>query len=282
MTALLQIITIPVDPVLVRLGPLAVHWYGLMYVVGISVGLYVALPYVEQIGINRAKVYAIFWPVLIGSLIGGRLYYVVQSNLGWYLQHPAAILATWEGGMAFYGAIFLGGITAFVAARRERISFPRLLDGAAVLIPVAQAFGRIGNIINGDIIGYPSTLPWATRYTNPLNTFVPSHTLAYQPAAAYELIFSVLLFAVIWRVRFRLAPPGSLFALWLLLYSVGQFILFFGRANTIVLAGLKQAQITAIVVIVLLLPAWLLWRRFYRPEGACAQPDDLAVLRENP
>jgi phosphatidylglycerol---prolipoprotein diacylglyceryl transferase len=258
------IITIDLDPVLFKLGPIAVHWYGLMYVLGIAAGLLVALPYAERVGIGRDTAYEIFWPVLIACLIGGRLYYVVQSNFGWYLTHPQNILATWEGGMAFYGAVFFGFAAAFVAAHLKAAPFARVLDTAAVFIPLAQTFGRIGNIINGDILGYPSRLPWATQYTNPANTFVPSHSTAYQPAAAYELLFTAALFALIWALRFKFRVPGTLFALWLVTYSVGQFVLFFGRANVIVLWGLKQAQITALIVVAISIPAWLLWRRYYR------------------
>ncbi len=259
----LSVINIGIDPVLVHLGPISVHWYGVMYVLGIAAALYFILPYAARRGVDRDTAYDIFWPVLIGCLIGGRLYYVVQSNLGYYLTHPAKILATWEGGMAFYGAVFLGAVTAFVACRWKHVSFPLALDVAALFIPLAQAIGRIGNLVNGDIIGYRSTLPWATRYTNPNNTFVPSHTLAYQPAAAYELLFSLALLVLIYALRFRFRVPGTLFALWLVLYSIGQFLLFFGRDNVIVMFGLKQAQLTAIVVVVLALPIWYLWRQYY-------------------
>ncbi len=257
------IIKIGIDPVLVHIGPIAVHWYGVMYVVGIAAGLWVALPYAERHGINRDLAYEIFWPVLIASLIGGRLYYVVQSNFGWYLMHPVQILATWEGGMAFYGAVFLGGATGLIACRLKGVSFGIVLDAAALFIPLAQTFGRIGNIINGDIIGYASRLPWATEYTNPHNTFVPSHAIAYQPAAAYELLFSLGLFVLLWTVRKRFRVPGTLFALWLVLYSIGQFGLFFARRNIIVLLDLKQAQLTALAVIALTVPLWYLWRRYY-------------------
>jgi phosphatidylglycerol:prolipoprotein diacylglycerol transferase len=177
--------------------------------------------------------------------------------------------------MAFYGAVFLGVVTAFFVCRAKQVSFPRLLDATAIFIPLAQAFGRVGNIINGDIIGYPSSLPWATQYTNPHNTFVPSHSAAYDPAAAYELLFSLALFAVIWIWRFRFRTPGTLFTIWLVAYSAGQFFLFFLRANVIVLLGLKQAQLTAIVVVALAIPAWLMWRRYYADqhgEGAGGIP----------
>ncbi len=257
------VISIGIDPVLVRVGNLAVHWYGLMYVVGIVAGLYVMLPYAERLAISREVAYESFWPVLIACLVGGRLYYVLQSNAGWYVQHPLKILATWEGGMAFYGALFAGFPVLYLVCRRKGISFPRALDAAALFIPLAQTFGRMGNIINGDILGYPSSLPWATRYTNPDNTFVPSHTVAYQPAAAYELLFSAALFALMWLCRFRFRVPGSVFALWLVVYSAGQFLLFFMRDNPVVLLGLKQAQITALIVLAIAIPLWVAWREVW-------------------
>lgn len=256
-------IDIGIDPVLVRLGPLSIHWYGLMYVIGIAAGLALMLRYAESRGTRREVVYEFFWPILIASLIGGRLYYVVQSNFGWYLQHPQNILATWEGGMAFYGAVFAGTITAAVLCRLKGMNFGYALDVATIFITVAQPIGRIGNIINGDILGYASTLPWATRYTNPANTFVPSHTLAFQPAAAYELVFGLALLAAAWFLRYRFGVPGTLFTIWLVGYSIGQFALFFERANVVVLWGLKQAQLTAIVVVLLAVPAYLAWRRWY-------------------
>jgi phosphatidylglycerol:prolipoprotein diacylglycerol transferase len=255
------IIKIGLDPVLVRIGSVAVHWYGLMYVVGIVAGLFVALPYAEKQGISRERAYEVFWPVVVASLVGGRLYYVAQSNIGDYLRHPQDILATWEGGMAFYGAVFLGTATALFVCLRRGISFPVAMDAAALFIPLAQAFGRVGNIINGDIVGYASNLPWATEYTNRANTFVPSHSVAYDPAAAYELLFSLALFGLIWALRSRLRPSGTLFAVWLVTYSVGQFALFFARNNPVVLLELKQAQLTAIVVVAVAVPVWLLWRR---------------------
>jgi phosphatidylglycerol:prolipoprotein diacylglycerol transferase len=259
----LLVIKIGLDPVLVRLGPVSVHWYGLMYVLGIVSGLYIALPYAERHGIPRDRAYEVFWPVLIACLIGGRLYYVLQSDLGWYVRHPQNILATWEGGMAFYGAVFFGIPALYFAATRVGSSVAHLLDATALFIPIAQTFGRVGNLVNGDIIGYPSAAPWATQYTNPNNTFVPSHLVAYAPAAMYELMFSALLFVLLWRIRERFSVPGTLFSLWLTLYSAGQFLLFFARANTVVALGLKQAQWTALIVLAVTIPVWLVWRQYY-------------------
>lgn len=259
----LAVIKIGLDPVLFRLGPLSVHWYGLMYVVGLAAGLYLMAGYAEQRGISKDTTYEIFWPVLIACLVGGRLYYVVQSNFGWYLRHPQNILATWEGGMAFYGAVLAGTAAVFVISRLRHMSFPIMLDCAVILVPLAQTIGRIGNLVNGDILGYPSTLPWATQYVNPHNTFVPSHSIAYDPAAAYELLFSLALFLLIWAVRFRFRVPGTLFFVWLVIYCVGQFVLFFDRANAVVWLGLKQAQLTSLVLLMVAIPIYGVWRRYW-------------------
>jgi phosphatidylglycerol:prolipoprotein diacylglycerol transferase len=183
--------------------------------------------------------------------------------------------------MAFYGAVFAGALTAFVLCRLKGVPFGFALDVATLFITSAQVIGRIGNIVNGDILGYVSDLPWATRYVNANNTFVPSHIAAYQPAAAYELLFGLMLFLVIWHLRYRFRVPGTLFALWLVLYSIGQFVLFFERANIVVLLGLKQAQLTAIVVVAVTVPAYLTWRRYYlsRPPEAKRLEERTEVAR---
>jgi phosphatidylglycerol---prolipoprotein diacylglyceryl transferase len=241
-------ITVNIDPILIHIGPLTIRWYGLMYVVGITVGLLVVQPYAKAKGITAEILEKIVpWAVLAG-LVGARLYFVVQQPLDQYLLQPWRIMAFWEGGMAFYGAIFGAVLVLLIASRRLKISLLTLLDVAGLFGVVGQFFGRIGNIINGDIIGYPTTLPWGFIYANP-NSFAPSHNTAYQPAALYEAITNVLLFGVLWFLRNKL-KPGVLFFVYLIGYSLTQFVLFFWRDNEVVFAGLKQAQLTAIVVMI--------------------------------
>lgn len=265
MSAAFAYIVINIDPVLLRFGPFTLRWYGLMYAVGLALALWVTLPVAAERGLRRDALYSIFWGVTIAGLIGGRLYFVVQNDPLAYLAHPSRILAVWEGGMAFYGAIFLGVPVLFGLARLYRVPFLPLLDTAALFAPLAQSVGRIGNIINGDIVGYRSALPWATAYANhgafarPLCAAPYTGCVAYQPAAAYELLFSLALFALLWSIRRRHVPAGMHFVLYLALYSVGQIVLFIWRDNVLVLGPFKQAQITAIVVLVALVPIalWL-------------------------
>lgn len=273
MFALLASLTISLDPVLVKAGSFSLRWYGLMYVVGIAVGLLVLRPYAQRRDVTSDQMWNIFWGTAIAALVGGRLYYVLQSDPGSYIHHPGDLFAFWQGGMAFYGAIFLGVPVLLLLAYQQRVPLGVALDCVAIFAPLAQAVGRIGNIINGDIVGYSSNLPWATTYTNP-NSFAPLN-VAVQPAAAYELLFGVALFAVLWPLRFRLQPAGMLFVLYLSLYSVGQFFLFILRDNEIVLFHLKQAQVTSIFVQVgVVILAWLIGQFAWWFDPAFAGTDE--------
>ncbi len=288
---------INIDPVLLRIGPLAIHWYGLMYVVAIAVALWVVRRYTATLGVHDDQVWSIFLWTAIAGLIGGRLYFVVQQPdlLSHYILQPYNIIAVWDGGMAFFGAIFLGSAVLFAVSPRYGLSPWLALDGGALFAAVGQIFGRIGNIINGDIVGYALTkgpidvpadtcahapciqfvsdnhIPWyATVYLNPASFHAQS--IPYQPAAIYEIGLNLIVLAVLWQVRFLLPRirAGYFFALYLAFYAVSQIIVFFARDNAITpflgINGLKQAQWTAIFVLVFAVPALLvLIRRFSGP-----------------
>ena len=253
------VITIPWDPVY-QLGPLPLHWYGLGYAAGIAVGWMVGTRYLGARGIPENRLGSLgVWAVIIG-LVAGRLYYVVQSGLGYYLTHPLHIFAFWEGGMAFYGAVFAVPIVIAVFCQRLHLPVWTVLDGAALFAAIGQAIGRIGNIINGDIVGYPSNLPWAVRYTN-AHSLAPVHGVAYQPAAAYELVFSLALFGFLLWLGTRRPPAGTLIILYVGLYAVGQFFVFFLRDNIVIALGLKQAQLTSLAVLLIGVPLLVLLRQ---------------------
>jgi phosphatidylglycerol:prolipoprotein diacylglycerol transferase len=241
-------IVIDIDPVAFSIGPIEVRWYGIMYAVGIAVGLLVAWPYAKSKGLASEQLEKVVWVCIVAGMIGARLYYVVQQPLGPYLKEPWRILAFWEGGMAFYGAIFAVVIVILIFAWRFRLPLWEFLDTAALFAVVGQFFGRIGNIINGDVIGYATTLPWGIVYANP-HSFAPRHDIAYQPAAVYEALINVMLFGLLWWLRNRV-KTGMLFFVYIFAYSLSQIIVFIWRDNEIVLFGLKQAQITAIGVII--------------------------------
>jgi phosphatidylglycerol:prolipoprotein diacylglycerol transferase len=270
------VITIPFDPVF-QLGPLPVHWYGVGYAVAFAVGFMVSNRYLRSRGISDSQLGSLgFWAVVIG-LLAGRLYFVVQSGLGYYLTHPVHIFAFWEGGMAFYGALFAVPITIAVFCRRLRLPLWIVLDGAALFAAIGQTIGRLGNIINGDILGFPSNLPWAVRYTSP-HTLAPVRGVAYQPANAYELLFSLALFGFLVWLSTRRPRPGTLIIVYVALYAIGQFLIFFLRDNVVIAFGLKQAQLTSLVVLAVGVPLLLLLRRRWPTVWTPNAFDDAPVL----
>src|SRR5256714_5486040 len=268
-------IYININPVIFHIGPIELHWYGLMYALAIIIGLQVIRGYTTRKGITQNMVYRVLWWCVLAGLIGGRLYFVVQQpNLAsYYLAQPQHILATWEGGMAFYGAIFLVIPTLIWRARAERLNPLVLIDAGVLFAAAGQIFGRIGNLINGDIIGYPSTLPWSTVYQHP-NSWAclnpATCNVPVQPAAGYELLTNLVLLAVLFYLARRVSRPGILMLVYLFGYAITQFFLFFVRSNDIVSFfgvnwGLKQAQWTSLVVLLLLLPITYLVLRHSKP-----------------
>ena len=268
-------IYININPVIVQIGPVALRWYGLMYAVAIIVGVRIAQGYAARKGITTAMIFRIIWWCIVAGLIGGRLYYVVQQPnfFSYYLVQPQHILATWEGGMAFFGAIFLVIPTLYWRARHERLNPLVLIDAGVIFAAGGQIFGRIGNLINGDIIGYPSTLPWSTVYQNP-NSWAcqiqATCNVPVQPAAGYELLMNIALLALLLYLGRRIMRPGVLMLVYLYGYVITQFLLFFVRDNLVVNFlglnwGLKQAQWTSIIVFLCLLPITYLVFRYSKP-----------------
>ena len=242
-------IKIPFDPVAIHLGPLAIHWYGIGYVLAILLGYSYIIRYAPRRGVSEDVVNAVaMWAVPAG-LIGGRLYYVVQNDPGSYLRDPYRILQVWHGGMAFFGAILAVLAVVVAISYVRRLPLLPMLDVAAMFALLGQPIGRLGNVVNGDILGPPTSLPWGFIYTHP-DSFAPTSTTAYHPAAVYEIIANLALIAVLFPLRDRLTR-GGLAAAYLAGYCLTQLVVFVWRSEPEVLFGLKQAQVTAIVLLAL-------------------------------
>lgn len=256
-------ITIGIDPVAFEIGPLSVHWYGVMYVVGIAFAAWVTQRIAPRYGANVDALWDLFPLAIFTGLVGGRLYFVAQDGIVEYLREPGQIFALWDGGMAFFGAIIAVVATILVFAWVRGLSVWPILDVVSVFAVIGQCFGRIGNIVNGDVIGGPTDLPWGTAYTHP-DSFAPVAGLPYHPAAAYSILANLVLLGVLYAVWRRWRLTGVTFGTYLVGYSVTQFVIFFWRSNPTVAFGLRQAQLTAIVVG--LVGAAIIWYRFRERE----------------
>lgn len=237
----------PVNPIALQIGPLAIHWYGLTMTTAIFLGAFVASRFVSQRGQDGAKVWeALLW-VLIPALVGARLYFVfIQSprgpgGLGEYLAHPLEILEIWRGGIHIYGAFILGGLALLLYLRWRKLPIAIYLDGIGLGLLLGQAIGRIGNFLNQELYGPPTTLPWGLRidaahrlapYTTML---LYPESVRFHPLFLYELLWDALGFVLLLWISTHLQKRlshGDPFLLYLIWAPLGRFFIEFLRTDS--------------------------------------------------
>lgn len=209
-----------IDPVIFSLGPLKVRWYGMMYVLGFAAVYLLVSRQIRKYRLQfiRDHFEDLNFVLIIGLILGARLGYVAFYNAGYYLDNPAEILAVWQGGMSFHGAL-LGLIAAgWLFCRRKGISFLKTADLYTVTVPVGLGLGRIGNFINGELYGRVTDVPWSM-------VFPGAGPLPRHPSQLYEfLLEGVLLFIILWtlkNVHYRRGwPAGTMFAAFLIGYGL--------------------------------------------------------------
>ncbi|MDE3103010.1 MAG: prolipoprotein diacylglyceryl transferase [Chloroflexota bacterium] len=242
-------ITFAFDPVIARIGAFALGWHGIFTAVAVIVAVWVGLRGAERIGFRGDVLSGPVTWAIVGGIVGARLFHVAD-HLSYYVAHPLQALAIYEGGIAVYGA-FIGGLVAGgIAAARARLPVWTLMDVAAPAMLVGQAIGRLGCLSNGDAWGAPTGTDFGIVYTNP-NDLLPSDLLGVptHPYPVYEIIAVLALLGVLWVLRrkqvFRM--DGQLFLTAAVGYALIRFGLTFFRQETVVWAGLQEAQVVALV-----------------------------------
>lgn len=216
------------DPIALHVGPLSIHWYGVMYLVGFVIFYLLGLKRCKQSwrGISKNDLDDILFLGMIGVILGGRLGFVLFYQPHYYLTHPLEIFALWQGGMSVHGG-FIGVILGllYFAWRKHRAPL-QVGDFVAPLVPLGFFFGRIGNFINGELWGRPASenLPWAMVFPQ------AGDTLARHPSQLYEaLLEGILLFVVTWWYSAAPRPRGAVSGLFLAGYGCARFCVEFFR-----------------------------------------------------
>ena len=219
------LLALPIDPVMFRVGPIDVRWYGLSH--GLAIVVTALIIYLElkrkggPISLDAGPPLMILGFVV--ALVGGRLGYVMLHDPAHFLAHPQEILATWRGGLTFHTALASLLIAGFLYARRKRISFLELADIGAVAVPLGLMFIKLGNFINGESYGSITSLPWAVAF--PRGGGAPRH-----PCQIYEAILEgPILFVILWRLRLTTDRPGQIGAGFLIGYGLFRFLIEFIR-----------------------------------------------------
>ena len=251
-------ITIDIDPV----AFLNVRWYGIFIALAITV---VVLWTIREVRRGAKLSYdTIFTAALVGipsGIIFSKLVHVVD-RWDYYSQNPGLIIG--GAGLTAYGAILGAALGIWIYSKVSKFQFGYLADVVAPGIILAQAVGRIGCTINGCCYGIVTSLPWGIVYTHP-NSLAPLG-VATHPATVYEIIWNLIVFGVLLKLRGRFRPDGSLFLIYLSLYSLWRLSTDFLRAGTPFLFGLHQAQVIAIIVLAITVSLLAYRTRWVRAE----------------
>jgi phosphatidylglycerol---prolipoprotein diacylglyceryl transferase len=217
--------TVNINPILIELGPFRLSWYGLMYVFGFAASYFLVRYQMNRkdFGISKLEVENLYFYLILGLVIGARLGYVLFYDLKMYLADPFEIVAIWHGGMSFHGGLIGVVIVGILFCWKNKKSFWKVSDLIIVTAPIGLGFGRIGNFINGELYGRVTQLPWGLIF--PKGGSLPRH-----PSQLYESgLEGGLLFLILWFLKDRRFPDGSLLALFLFFYGAFRFVVEFFR-----------------------------------------------------
>lgn len=214
-----------IDPIAFSIGPLAVRWYGLMYLLGFAAAWWLGARRIKQglSPITRRQFDDLVFFAVLGVILGGRLGYVLFYKPAYYAANPLEIVAVWQGGMSFHGGL-LGVILAMAfVAWRQRVDYLTLMDFLAPLTPLGLAAGRVANFINGELWGRVTDVPWGMVF--PGAGDAPRH-----PSQLYQAALEGLaLFAILWWFSSKPRPRGQISGLFLLGYGLFRFLAEFAR-----------------------------------------------------
>jgi phosphatidylglycerol:prolipoprotein diacylglycerol transferase len=268
-----------IDPVAIAIGPFAIRWYALAYIVGLLVGWRYCLILADRAPrlVSRQDLDDFVAWATLGIVLGGRLGYVLFYNFEQYLQHPIEALYLWHGGMAFHGGALGVTIAILWYTRRRKLSALAFADIIVEAMPIGLFFGRIANFINGELYGRPSDVPWAMVFPN--GGPAPLHPSQLYEAACEGVLLFLLLFAAErlgWRRR-----PGLISGLFLAGYAVARMSGEMFRQPDAQLGylvfGMTMGQLLSIPLLIAGI-AVILWAR--REPVQPAQPAAAAPKRQ--
>jgi|TARA_Y100000031_G_scaffold102566_1_gene112454 phosphatidylglycerol:prolipoprotein diacylglycerol transferase len=283
-------ITIGINPNIFEIGGLVLSWHGFMTFVAVATAVFLVVRWGSRQGLVADSIYSVAVWGIIGGVIGARLLHVIDFWGEVYQDDPLKAFYAWQGGVTIYGAI-LGGFAGgalYIYVRNaawflsiwgryfrflgspNKAPLPgtgRLADLTAPALLLAQAIGRVGDIINGEHCAAQTDLPWAIVYTHEKSPgLLACGTAPTHPAVAYEMLFDLALLAILWPLRNRLRPHGMFFTLYLACYSIGRFFISFIRVEFNEYFGaLNEAQIVALVVMLVTIPLLVYKAKLVRP-----------------
>ncbi|MGX0002666.1 prolipoprotein diacylglyceryl transferase [Staphylococcus cohnii] len=240
-----------IDPIAFELGPISVHWYGIIIAVGILLGYFIAQGSVKRIGFDKdILIDIIFWSAIFGFIVA-RIYFVI-FQWPYYAQHPIEIPMIWYGGIAIHGGLIGGFIAGIIVCRQKNINPFQIGDVIAPSLILGQGIGRWGNFMNHEAHGGPVSKSFLENMHIPdfiiNNMYIDGQY--YHPTFLYESIWDILGFVILISLRKHLRI-GDTFALYLIWYSIGRFFVEGLRTDSLMITSdIRVAQLMSVVLIV--------------------------------
>lgn len=238
------------DPVAFHIGPLAVHWYGLMYLFGFIIGWGLLLYRVKKgnyTDITPDQLSDLIFYIALGVIVGGRLGYMLFYDFGDFIHHPWILVMTWKGGMSFHGGAIGVTLAMWLWGRKHNKTLGEVSDFVVPAIPLGLGLGRIGNFINGELWGRVTDVPWGMIFPGAGN--LPRH-----PSQLYEAFLEgLVMFLILWIYSSKRRPPWAVSGLFLILYGVFRIIVEFFREPDVQIGylffGITEGQLLSIPMI---------------------------------
>ena len=235
-----------IDPVLLRLGPFEIRYYGLFYVIGFVIA-YFMISYLakkKELSLSKDDIADFLLYVILGTVLGARIFYIIFYNLPFYLSNPFEMLAIWHGGLAFHGGFIGASIAAFYFCKKKKIDFYEMADITVIPLALGLALGRIGNFTNGELYGRIVNAPWAVKF--------PDAEGFRHPSQLYESFKNFVIFFTLWAIKGKNLPKGFMFWLFVVMYSALRFIVEFTREPDeqlgFIISFLSMGQVLSIIM----------------------------------
>lgn len=213
-----------IDPTLLKLGPFEIRYYGIIFVLGFVIAYFFINYLVKQrkLELKKDDILDLLFYLIIGTVIGARLFEIIFYNPIYYLKNPFEIIAIWHGGLSFHGGLVGAIIAAYSYCKKKKINFYDLADIAVIPLAFALFLGRIANFINGELVGRITNIPWCVKFKD--------YEGCRHPSQLYESFKNLVIFSILWFIKDKKLKKGTLFWSFILTYSSIRFFIEFLRA----------------------------------------------------
>ena len=212
-----------INPTLLSIGPFEIRYYGIIYLTGFIIAYFMIyyLANKRELKLSKDDVADLIFYLIVGTIIGARLFYIVFYNMAYYISKPLEIFALWHGGLSFHGGLVGAVIAGYLFCRKKKIGFYELADIAVIPLAFGLFLGRIGNFINGELVGRITNAPWCVKFRD--------YEGCRHPSQLYESLKNLVIFFILWFIKDKKLKKGIMFWSFILMYSGLRFFIEFVR-----------------------------------------------------